>query len=60
LKHTYPGWSEDYILDELDGAKGWVYYNWAVVSAAAAAGVEMLIDGKGYIQREKARLAQRK
>ena len=55
---TYPQFTEDYVLDELDGAKGWLMYNWAINHHAAAAGVEMVIVGKGYIQQEKLRIEQ--
>ena len=50
------GWSEDYVLNELDGAKGWVFYHWATINEASVWGTGLKIKGDGYIQQEKKRL----
>ena len=46
-------WSEDYVLDELDGAKGWVWFNWAIMSRASMFGTGMVIKGDGYVAQER-------
>lgn len=52
--------TEDYVLDELDGAKGWAMYNWSIANEANVWGTGLKIKGDGYIQQEKKRLAKLK
>jgi hypothetical protein len=52
---TY-GWSEEFCLDEIDGAKSWVWYYRAVSSRASVWGTGVKIDGLGYVGRERERL----
>lgn len=54
------GWTEDYVIDELDGAKGNVRFNWARANQASVWGTGVSIEGKGYIQRELDKLKQQK
>ena len=55
LMRTY-GWTRDYILDELDGAEGWVWFNWAQENEASVWGTGVKVVGSGYIGQEKQRL----
>lgn len=52
------GWSRDYCLDELDGAEGWVWFNFSRMSEARiwGTGLEFAGDKGGYVQQEKKRL----
>jgi hypothetical protein len=52
---TY-GWSEDYVGDELDFVKGWMFFNWSLANEANKHGCGLEIVGKGYVQQEKQRL----
>ena len=54
--HTYPAMTEDYILDELDGAKGWAYVNWSIANEANVWGNGVKIKGLGYIGQERERM----
>ena len=56
---TY-GWSEEFCMDEIDGAKSWVWYYRAVESRASVWGTGVKIDGLGYIGQEKLRLKAQK
>ena len=59
LMKTY-GWSEDYVMDELDGAKGWVWLNWARENEASVWGAGLKIKGDGYVAQERRRLMDSK
>lgn len=54
------GWSKQYCLDELDGAEGNVWFNWAVSNEASVWGTGLKIDGLGYIGKERERIKQLK
>lgn len=53
------GWAEEFIGDELDMVKGWMFYNWALANEANRYGSGLEIVGKGYIQKEKQRLKEK-
>jgi len=59
LMKTY-GWSRDYVLDELDGAEGWVWLNWAQANEASVWGGGVKIKGDGYIAQERKRMTNGK
>jgi hypothetical protein len=46
----------DYVLDELDGAWGWVMFNWSIAHDANTHGSGVKIKGDGFIQQEKQRI----
>jgi len=48
--------TEDYILDELDGAKGWMMFNWSVANESTVWGSGVQIEGDGYIAQERKRI----
>ena len=50
------GWSEDYCLDELDGAKGWAFFYWAQENESSVWGSGLKEKGDGYIAAERKRL----
>ena len=50
------GWTEQYIMDELDGAKGWAYCNWSIEAEARRYGSGVKMVGDGYIAIERKRL----
>jgi hypothetical protein len=52
------GWSESHVLDELDGAKGWVYFNWARANEAQVFGTGIKIKGDGYIAQERNKIVK--
>lgn len=52
LMATYHRLSEDDVLD-MDGAKGWMMYNWAVANQGSVWGTGLKIKGDGYIKQEK-------
>jgi len=67
LLASHYGWSLEYVLDELDGAQGWVWYNFAIEHEnklhggseikyadreIEVNGVVTKVPGKGYIQQE--------
>lgn len=58
---SFYGWSEDYVLRRLIGARGWVYYNYAVENQASVWGNNIERRTDGYIAKEvKSILAKRK
>ena len=50
------GWTKDYCLDELDGAEGNAWFNWAVANEASVWAPGRKIDGLGYIKQEAERI----
>jgi hypothetical protein len=48
--------TEDYILWELDGSKGWAYFAWAVAHEASLHGTGVNIVRGGYIKAERDRI----
>lgn len=55
LMKTY-GWTEDYCLDVCDGAKGWTWFNFALMNEASVWGTGLKIVGDGYQQQEVKKL----
>jgi hypothetical protein len=53
-------WSEDYCLDELDGAKGWQWYNFALEHEDKLHGCGIKTVGPSYIQKQKAKILAQK
>ena len=56
LMKTYPHMTRDYIWDELDGAEGWVWVNWARENEASVWGTGIRVKGGGYVAQERRRL----
>lgn len=52
------GWSADYVADELDGAQGWVYANWARENEASVWGSGIERVGDGYVRQETKRILE--
>lgn len=52
------GWSETYVSEELTGAQGWVFFNWAVENESSVWGSSIERKGDGYIAQERNRLCQ--
>lgn len=50
-------WTEDYACEEISGAKGWVFYNFALENRATMFGALVERVGDGYIAKERKRLA---
>lgn len=48
-------WTEEYVAEELDGAQGWVWYNWVREHDVGIWGASEERKGKGYIQQEAER-----
>lgn len=55
LMETYGG-TEEYWLNEVDGAKSWVWYYRAILNRASVWGTGLKIQGLGYIGIERERL----
>ena len=58
LLKTYPGFTEEYVAEQLTTAQGWAYYAWAYNEAAAAGGDRLVFKSKGYIAQEAERIKQ--
>ena len=56
---TY-GWTENHVLDELDGAKGWVYFNWSYANEQSVWSTGVVIKGDGYIAQERKQITAEK
>ena len=52
---TY-GWTENYCLDELDGAKSWVWGSYALQSQASVWGTGVKIVAGGYVAAEREKI----
>ena len=50
------GWSEYFVLKRLDGARGWVYANWARENDAGFFGTNEERKTDGYIKAEIKRI----
>ena len=50
------GWSEDHCRKRLPGARGWVWYYWALENDANMFGKSVERLGKGYIAQETDKL----
>jgi hypothetical protein len=50
------GWSEGYCRKGITGARGWVWYFWALENDAGVFGKSIERKGKGYIGMESDRL----
>ncbi len=50
------GWSEQYCRKGITGARGWVWYNWALENEATMFGRLVERAGKGYIAQESDRI----
>ena len=56
LMHTFPHMTEEYVLDELDGAKGWALFYWARMNKASVWGLGKTIAGDGYVAQERKKI----
>ncbi len=54
------GWSEDYVCEEISGAKGWAFYVWAVENRASMAGGDFQRSTPGYVAQQIKRLKAKK
>jgi hypothetical protein len=50
------GWTEDYCRKGITGARGWVWYNWALENEATLFGRLVERTSKGYIGQESDRI----
>lgn len=50
------GWLPDYVRWELNGAEGWVYYNWARQNKASLWGSGEKTTSDGYVRQETKRI----
>jgi hypothetical protein len=49
---SFYGWSEDYVLCEITGAKGWAYAAYAQENQASMFGGCLTAQSKTYIEQE--------
>lgn len=54
LQKTF-GYTEEQAL-EMDGAKSWAEYHWALMNEASVLGNTLKIVGDGYVAQERKRL----
>ena len=52
------GWSEKRVAEKLDGAQGWVWYNFALEDTISAWGPVYKRVGDGYVRQETRRLVK--
>lgn len=52
------GWSEDYVRKGITGAKGWVFYNWAIENEASIWGDRLERKTDGYVKQEKKKILE--
>lgn len=50
------GWTPDYVRWDLNGAEGWVYYNWARQNKASVWGSNEKPVTDGYLKQEIRRI----
>jgi hypothetical protein len=53
------GWSEKRVAEKLDGAQGWVWFNWALENEASVWGSGIERKGDGYVKQETKRILER-
>lgn len=53
------GWTPEYVRWELNGAEGWVYYNWARQNKASVWGTNERMTGDGYLKQEIAAILKK-
>jgi hypothetical protein len=46
------GWTPDYVMEEITGAQGWVYRNWALENEATMWGESLVRRTPGYVRQE--------
>lgn len=56
LMSTFPRWDEDFVCEEMGGAKAWAYWCWATENRATIFGSMVERASKGYIGQELERL----
>lgn len=49
-------WTPDYAMEEITGAQGWVYRNWAVENEATLFGEGPKRKTPGYVKQEMDRM----
>lgn len=54
MKH-YPQFTEKHVRTGMTGARGWVFYNWAVENETQIWGTGLKRTTKGYIAQEMER-----
>jgi hypothetical protein len=46
------GWTPEYVLEDITGAHGWAYRNWALENEATMLGSAMERRTPGYVRQE--------
>lgn len=57
---SFYGWTEDYVMFGLTGAKAWTYYAYAVENRASAFGNNIKRTTDGYLDQEVKRILAEK
>jgi hypothetical protein len=57
---SFYGWSEDYVLRRLIGARGWIYFNYAIENQMIVVGKNSERKTDGYVAREMRKILARR